>query len=219
MWGRGKGGKGLGKGGAKRHRKVLRNNIQGITKPAVSRRYEPRGRPRARIEASRGAGAARRVASAACAASRAGGRADWYGGGASAAVATGWRMDSLGLSLRCRWCSFADPPPGSPWRCQAHLRPDLRGDARRPQGLGLSICGNFLNSLQAELVVSLVEQTAGAKRPRAHCRLRPAASLAYSGREQRHGIQAPRAAPHGSLTPLAASRQSGTACRGRGQRH
>ena len=29
--GRGKGGKGLGKGGAKRHRKVLRDNIQGIT--------------------------------------------------------------------------------------------------------------------------------------------------------------------------------------------
>ena len=35
--GRGKGGKGLGKGGAKRHRKVLRNNIQGITKPAIRR--------------------------------------------------------------------------------------------------------------------------------------------------------------------------------------
>merc|ERR1719430_1814133 len=32
MTGRGKGGKGLGKGGAKRHRKVLRDNIQGITK-------------------------------------------------------------------------------------------------------------------------------------------------------------------------------------------
>ena len=29
MSGRGKGGKGLGKGGAKRHRKVLRDNIQG----------------------------------------------------------------------------------------------------------------------------------------------------------------------------------------------
>ena len=29
MTGRGKGGKGLGKGGAKRHRKVLRDNIQG----------------------------------------------------------------------------------------------------------------------------------------------------------------------------------------------
>ena len=28
-------GKGLGKGGAKRHRKVLRDNIQGITKPAI----------------------------------------------------------------------------------------------------------------------------------------------------------------------------------------
>ncbi|KAM3725884.1 Histone [Dirofilaria immitis] len=35
--GRGKGGKGLGKGGAKRHRKVLRDNIQGITKPAIRR--------------------------------------------------------------------------------------------------------------------------------------------------------------------------------------
>ncbi|XDV52554.1 hypothetical protein PO909_021274 [Leuciscus waleckii] len=33
----GKGGKGLGKGGAKRHRKVLRDNIQGITKPAIRR--------------------------------------------------------------------------------------------------------------------------------------------------------------------------------------
>ena len=30
MSGRGKGGKGLGKGGAKRHCKVLRDNIQGI---------------------------------------------------------------------------------------------------------------------------------------------------------------------------------------------
>lgn len=37
MSGRGKGMKGLGKGGAKRHRKVLRDNIQGITKPAIRR--------------------------------------------------------------------------------------------------------------------------------------------------------------------------------------
>nr|XP_051710177.1 histone H4 [Oryctolagus cuniculus] len=37
MSGRGKGGKGLGKGGAKRHRKVLCDNIQGITKPAIHR--------------------------------------------------------------------------------------------------------------------------------------------------------------------------------------
>ena len=37
MSGRGKGGKGLGKGGTKRHRKVLRDNIQGITKPALRR--------------------------------------------------------------------------------------------------------------------------------------------------------------------------------------
>ena len=37
MSGRGKGGKGLGKGGAKRHRKVLRDNIQGITNPAIRR--------------------------------------------------------------------------------------------------------------------------------------------------------------------------------------
>ena len=29
----GKGGKGLGKGGAKRHKKILCDNIQGITKP------------------------------------------------------------------------------------------------------------------------------------------------------------------------------------------
>ncbi|XP_061782645.1 histone H4-like [Nerophis lumbriciformis] len=34
---KGQGGKGLGKGGAKRHRKVLRDNIQGITKPAIRR--------------------------------------------------------------------------------------------------------------------------------------------------------------------------------------
>ena len=33
----GKGGKGLSKGGAKRHRKILRDNIQGITKPAIRR--------------------------------------------------------------------------------------------------------------------------------------------------------------------------------------
>jgi histone H3/H4 len=37
MSGRGKGGKGLGKGGAKRHRKIMRENIQGITKPAIRR--------------------------------------------------------------------------------------------------------------------------------------------------------------------------------------
>lgn len=35
--GRGGGAGGLGKGGAKRHRKVLRDNIQGITKPAIKR--------------------------------------------------------------------------------------------------------------------------------------------------------------------------------------
>ncbi|KAI5056746.1 hypothetical protein GOP47_0028564 [Adiantum capillus-veneris] len=35
MSGPDKGGKGLGKGGAKRHRKVLRDNIQGTTKPAI----------------------------------------------------------------------------------------------------------------------------------------------------------------------------------------
>ncbi|KAL7552088.1 hypothetical protein ACHAWF_015300, partial [Thalassiosira exigua] len=34
---RGKGGKGLGKGGAKHHRKVLRDNVHGITKPATRR--------------------------------------------------------------------------------------------------------------------------------------------------------------------------------------
>ncbi|KAJ1430218.1 hypothetical protein B484DRAFT_396021 [Ochromonadaceae sp. CCMP2298] len=37
MSGRGKGKKGLGKGGAKRHRTVLRDNIAGITKPAIRR--------------------------------------------------------------------------------------------------------------------------------------------------------------------------------------
>ena len=37
MSGRGKGGKGLGKGGAKRHRKVLRDTISGITKPDIRR--------------------------------------------------------------------------------------------------------------------------------------------------------------------------------------
>ena len=37
MSGRGTRGKGLGKGGAKRHCKVLGSNIQGITKPAVRR--------------------------------------------------------------------------------------------------------------------------------------------------------------------------------------
>ncbi len=37
MSGRGKGGKGLGKAATKRHRKVLRDNIQGITKPAIRR--------------------------------------------------------------------------------------------------------------------------------------------------------------------------------------
>ena len=37
MSGRGKGGKGLGKGGAKRHKVLLRENIKGITKPAIRR--------------------------------------------------------------------------------------------------------------------------------------------------------------------------------------
>ncbi|KAK8969006.1 hypothetical protein KSP40_PGU009155 [Platanthera guangdongensis] len=37
MSGRGKGGKGLVKGGAKHHHKVLRDNIQGITKPVIRR--------------------------------------------------------------------------------------------------------------------------------------------------------------------------------------
>ena len=37
MSGRGKEGKGIGKGGAKRHNKVLIENIQGITKPAIRR--------------------------------------------------------------------------------------------------------------------------------------------------------------------------------------
>ena len=48
MSGRGKGGKGLGKGGAKRHRKVLRDNIQGITKPAI-RRLARRGGVKVRL--------------------------------------------------------------------------------------------------------------------------------------------------------------------------
>ena len=37
MSGPNKGGKGLGKGGAKRHRKILRDNTQDITKPAIGR--------------------------------------------------------------------------------------------------------------------------------------------------------------------------------------
>lgn len=37
MSGKGKGGKGVGKGGAKRHRRVLRDNLQGITKQAIRR--------------------------------------------------------------------------------------------------------------------------------------------------------------------------------------
>ena len=37
MSGRGKGGKGLGKGGAKRHRKRSKDSVQGVTKPAIRR--------------------------------------------------------------------------------------------------------------------------------------------------------------------------------------
>ena len=37
MSGRGKGGKGLGKGGAKRHRKILRGSIQGVTHASIRR--------------------------------------------------------------------------------------------------------------------------------------------------------------------------------------
>ncbi|XP_014205425.1 histone H4-like [Copidosoma floridanum] len=43
MTGHGKGGKGLGKGGSKHHRKVLCDNIQGITKPAIRRLACPGG--------------------------------------------------------------------------------------------------------------------------------------------------------------------------------
>ena len=42
MSGRGKGGKGLDKGGANRYRKVLRANIQGIMKPMI-RHWARRG--------------------------------------------------------------------------------------------------------------------------------------------------------------------------------
>lgn len=55
----GKGGKGLGKGGAKRHRKILRDNIQGITKPAI-RRLARRGGVK-RISASKSQPVAPRV--------------------------------------------------------------------------------------------------------------------------------------------------------------
>eukprot|EP00088_Acartia_fossae_P001534 TRINITY_DN1059_c0_g1_i1.p1 TRINITY_DN1059_c0_g1~~TRINITY_DN1059_c0_g1_i1.p1 ORF type:complete len:104 (+),score=7.92 TRINITY_DN1059_c0_g1_i1:140-451(+) len=37
MGGRGKGGKGMGKSGAKRHRRITRDPILGITKPAIRR--------------------------------------------------------------------------------------------------------------------------------------------------------------------------------------
>ena len=37
MSAKGKGGKGLGKGSAKRHRKIVRDNIAGVTKPAIRR--------------------------------------------------------------------------------------------------------------------------------------------------------------------------------------
>ena len=37
MSGLGQGGKGLGKSGAKRHRKMLRDNMNGISKPAIRR--------------------------------------------------------------------------------------------------------------------------------------------------------------------------------------
>jgi histone H4 len=37
MSGRGKGGKGIGKGGSKRNHKVVRDNVYGITKPAIRR--------------------------------------------------------------------------------------------------------------------------------------------------------------------------------------
>ncbi|KAL5650707.1 hypothetical protein ACJX0J_036165, partial [Zea mays] len=50
MSGRGKGGKGLGKGGALRYRKVLRDNIQGITNPAI-RRLARQGRREAHLRA------------------------------------------------------------------------------------------------------------------------------------------------------------------------
>ncbi|ROL46346.1 Histone H2A [Anabarilius grahami] len=49
----GKGGKGLGKGGAKHHRKVLRDNIQGITKSAI-RRLARRGGVKRIYEETRG---------------------------------------------------------------------------------------------------------------------------------------------------------------------
>ena len=37
VYGRGKGGKSLGKSGAKRFKRIMKDNIQGITKPAIRR--------------------------------------------------------------------------------------------------------------------------------------------------------------------------------------
>jgi histone H4 len=61
MSAKGKGGKGLGKGGAKRHRKIVRDNVAGVRSgvrtaaplrrhggQAHSRRYRPGVRPRMR---------------------------------------------------------------------------------------------------------------------------------------------------------------------------
>jgi len=53
MSGRGKGGKGLGKGGAKRHRKVLRDNIQGITVRRAARRARGRANRARRLRRAR----------------------------------------------------------------------------------------------------------------------------------------------------------------------
>ncbi|XP_058749354.1 histone H4-like [Vicia villosa] len=60
MSGRGKGGKGLGKGGAKRHRKVLRDNIQGITKPAILNNFKRKMSGRGKGGKGLGKGGAKR---------------------------------------------------------------------------------------------------------------------------------------------------------------
>ena len=103
MSGRGKGGKGLGKGGAKRHRKVLRDNIQGITVSA------------ARSSLPLCLWAAFCLLDA-CA-QRAG-------------VAWGARLRLRRLRFTLLPLPSAEarhPPPGAPRRREAHQRPHLRG--------------------------------------------------------------------------------------------
>ena len=132
MSGRGKGGKGLGKGGAKRHRKVLRDNIQGITKPAIRRLARRGGVKRISgliYEETRGV---LKVGSWACMFSVPGGFMLWWSPGQCAAhltTMTAWHgtRDTSWVLTSCHIC-----------RCSWRMSSGMRSPTQSTPGARLS---------------------------------------------------------------------------------